>query len=180
VKGTHAHAFVSSFCDLNDVKDCGLLDPDGEKHDFHVEVLTALNELGFANAKRIILMPLLRKREKCLFVDIVACYNQECRKISLFYLTEHSSCFPGQFGKVPRIQSNSDGFVPNPVQSQGNGKKIRHSGLQSVVGINQCKKVIGERLCISNECCKLPFVGIGKSKFVQSRENWQIQVRSEP
>jgi len=50
VKGTHAHAFVSSFCDLNDVKDCGLLDPDGEKHDFHVEVLTALNELGFASS----------------------------------------------------------------------------------------------------------------------------------
>ena len=49
VKGTHAHAYVSSFDGSNDIKDPLLSGPDGNWHNFHVKVLTARNELEFTD-----------------------------------------------------------------------------------------------------------------------------------
>jgi nicotinate phosphoribosyltransferase len=50
VRGTHAHAFVSSFSGLKDLVDRTIVDPSGRQHDFVDMVLGCRKELGYENA----------------------------------------------------------------------------------------------------------------------------------
>ncbi len=49
VRGTHAHAFVSSFLGLDGLKDRTILDPQGRRHDLVDAVLQYRRELNYSN-----------------------------------------------------------------------------------------------------------------------------------
>eukprot|EP01103_Thecamoeba_quadrilineata_P019303 TRINITY_DN7753_c0_g1_i1.p1 TRINITY_DN7753_c0_g1~~TRINITY_DN7753_c0_g1_i1.p1 ORF type:complete len:567 (-),score=80.16 TRINITY_DN7753_c0_g1_i1:31-1731(-) len=52
VKGTHAHSFVSSFVDENDISTTTIITPKGESVEFHELVKKASIELGFTDTNK--------------------------------------------------------------------------------------------------------------------------------